>query len=87
MKQKGNRHKREFDRRQAIEWLLLCGADADADADADVYDMFEFVTRMLWRSSHWWEHVVKSTFTQNFRMSESTRVMSYGLLSRRMIPK
>ena len=36
--------------------------------------------RMLWtkeRSSHWWEHVVKSTFTQkdwieNFRMSQCT---------------
>ena len=30
----------------------------------------------LGRSSHWWEHVVKSTFTQNwlenFRMSQST---------------
>ena len=75
MKQRRDRHRREFVRRQAIERLMFvmlmsmtCGSLSPE--------------RMIWtkeRSSHLWEHIVKCTFTptdwlENFRMSQSTFV-------------
>ena len=60
MKQKRSRRRREFDRRQAIERLVFVMLMSVACLNLSQ-------ERMLWtkeRSSHWWEHVVKSTFTQ-----------------------
>ena len=73
MKQKRSRRRREFDRRQAIERLVFVMLMSVSCLNLSQ-------ERMLWtkeRSSHWWEHVVKSTFTQNdwienFRMSQCT---------------
>ena len=61
MKQKRSRRRREFDRRQAIERLVFVMLMSVACLNLSQ-------ERMLWtkeRSSHWWEHVVKSTFIQN----------------------
>ena len=71
MKQKRNRRRREFDRRQAIERLVFVVL-------MSVVCLNLSQERILWmkeRSNHWWEHIVKSIFTQkdwieNFCMSQ-----------------
>ena len=80
MKQRRDRRRREFVRRQAIERLMFVML---------MFVMLMSMTcgslspeRMIWtkeRSSHWWEHIVKCTFTpkdwlENFCMSQSTFV-------------
>ena len=73
MKQERSRRKQAFVRRQAMErmlfivWMSVTYSNLSPE-------------RMIWtkeRSSHWWEHIVKSTFTsqdwlENFCISQHT---------------
>ena len=73
MKEERRRHRRAFVRRQAMEQLMFVVLISVTCCNLSP-------ERMIWtkeRSSHWWEHVVKSTFTsqdwlKNFCMSQCT---------------
>ena len=73
VRQERRRRRRAFLRRQAMERLMFVALMTLSYCNLSP-------ERMIWtkeRSSHWWEHVVKSTFTQqdwlqNFRMSQCT---------------
>ena len=73
VREERRRRRRAFLRRQAMERLMFVALMTLSYCNLSP-------ERTIWtkeRSSHWWEHVVKSTFTQqdwlqNFRMSQCT---------------
>lgn len=73
MKEERGRHRRAFVRRQAMERFMFVVLMSVTCCNLSP-------ERMIWtkeRSSYWWEHIVKTTFTpqdwlENFRMSQCT---------------